>query len=235
MSPQFIQLLTDASSAFRRYEAGQSLKDVVDYTAVDYAKRYPDQSWSDHIRVIFPGRTSPNPEGEDILAIYDTRALVRRGHCDVSQFRTVFGVELPGWMVEFYSHVVCALLPMLNQINILTIEESIAYESKRREELGEANMPCRLIRFADGDPTGLGFSLYQRLSDATWQIVTTPYFGTTTPQTPEEEWCEAETDSDITHWLQRMLATDGHPLIIGNESIEPMVWRRLENDEVVST
>jgi hypothetical protein len=226
MAAQFKDLLREASETYRRYEAGQSMSDAVENAIAEFEGRFPDEDWKGRIQEIAPGWSNPDPNGDDILAIYETRALVRWGRSNVDLFRTVLGVALPQWAEEFYSNVICAFLPMLNQIRILTVEEAIAHEANRREMFDESAMTGRLIRFAEGDPTGLGFSFYQRLGSLKWGIVATNRFKTRTPQQESEEWALEETDADIDAWLRRMLATDGHPLIIDNE-FEPMAWRRI--------
>lgn len=129
-------------------------------------------------------------------------------------------------MEDFYRHVTCAMLPMLNQIEIMTPGESVAYELDRQEQLDERELPCRLIRFANGDQTGLGFSLYKRLEDDQWMIVASKY-GTTTPVSRDDDWEYEWADQDIHEWMSRMFLTDGHPLFKGREEYEPMDCRRI--------
>jgi hypothetical protein len=214
-----VELLKREVHRFRRYETTKMLLDVVSYTLADYRERFPDQIWEDYIREVRPGHGSQ-------LAICDTRPLVRWGPADTSIIRTKLGVELPEWMEDFYNQVTCAMLPMLNQIAIMTPEESVAYELDRKEQLDEVGLPCRLIRFANGDPTGVGFSLYKRLEDDQWMIVVSQY-GTTTPLSRDDDWEYEWADLNINEWMARMFLTDGHPLFKGREEYEPMNCRRL--------
>lgn len=213
-----IELLREEEHRFRRYETTKTLFDVVSYTLADYRERFPDQIWEDYLREIRPGHGSQ-------LAICDTRPIVRWGPADTSIIHEKLGVELPEWMESFYRHVTCATLPMLNQIAIMTPEESVAYELDRQEQMEEVELPCRLIRFAEGDATGMGYSLYKRLKDDQWMIVVSKY-GTTTPLSPEKEWDYQWADQDIHEWMTRMFLTDGHPIFKGREH-EPMDCRRI--------
>jgi hypothetical protein len=213
-----IALLRQEEHRFRRYETTKTVFDVVSYTLANYRERFPDQTWEDYLREIRPGHGYQ-------LAIVDTRPMVRWGSADASLIRSKLRVELPAWMEDFYSHVTCAMLPLLNQIEIMTPEESVAYELDRQEQLDELDLPCRLIRFANGDETGAGFSLYKRLKDDQWMIVVTKY-GTTTPSSPEREWDYEMADKDIHEWMNRMFQTDGHPLFKGRKN-EPMNCKRI--------
>ncbi len=214
-----VDLLKAESLKPRRYRCDLDFIVEVEYARSKCERLAPEKDWQDYLRIIEPG-------AEERLAIVETRPLICWGSANASVLTKGLAVELPIWMERFYEHVTCATLPMLNQIAMLTPEESLAYELDRRAQLDEQDLPCRLIRFADGDPTGAGFSLYKSWKDEVWRIVVTG-FGTTTPTCEDDDWDYDYADIDIDRWMQRMFETDGHPLNIGGEEFEPMVCRRL--------
>ena len=222
MPTEAIELLRAQAGTFRIYRAGTELADVVAYTLESYRKRFPDQSWEGHFKQLSPGGPGEFPS-------YAVRPMVRWGVADTGIFKRRWNVTLPDWMQEFYGEITCALLPMLNPISIKSPAEAVYHEEEMREASGETNLPYRVIRFADAAGDGTGFSLRQRLSDDTWHIIpTSGRFSRAEYQS--ESWEEVRSDTDINQWLLRMLRTDGHPLKIGNEDIEPMPYYREEGD-----
>ncbi|WP_029190883.1 hypothetical protein [Verrucomicrobium spinosum] len=215
-----LDLLKSEELQYRFYAMGSDIRAVVDCTLKDFRVRFPDQSWDGYLVEVAEGKRDQYP-------LWGVRRIVKWGRADFSIFRKRWGVSVPEWMEEFYSKVTCALLPMLNQIYIMSPEEAVAAEEARRESMGESALPYRLIRFADGGDDGTGFSLRQRLDDDSWEIVPTG------PQYTAMEYQSAIweqpglSDRDVNAWLLRMLNTDGHPLMIGNEEFEPMPYRRV--------
>ena len=183
--------------------------------------QFPQDNWDGYYQEIDSG------EGERPF-ICGTKPIIKWGAADTSIFGKRWGIALPHWMEEFYSQVTCGLLPMLNQIRILSPEEAVHSEDGRREACGELHLPYRLIRFADGAIDGGGFSLRQKLADDQWEIIKTGVEYNTEEYQSEEWEGGDDKDVDVNAWLLRMLNTDGHPLMIGRGHVEPMHSRRLK-------
>jgi hypothetical protein len=216
-----IDLLREEQKRFRYYEVHALLLDNVNLALKDFRQKYPQDNWDGYLQEI-TCRSADEP------AIYGTKPIIKWGPADTSIFRKKWGIELPGWMEEFYSQVTCGLLPMLNQIRIFSPEEALTSEDERREACDELHLPYRLIRFADGAPDGSGFSLRQRLSDDTWEVIPSSIESSTEEYQSEDWEYVVEKDKDINAWLLRMLNTDGHPLMIGRGQYEPMHSKRLK-------
>lgn len=217
-----LQQLREAQTQFRYYEVHNCLLDKVETALTTFGLVYPEDDWSlsRYVQEI-------SPPSDQHGGIYGTKPIIKWGTADTSVFKQKWGIVLPDWMEEFYRHVTCGLLPMLNQIRILSPEEAVAEEDERRMASEELHLPYRLIRLAEGASDGSGFSLRQRLCDDQWEIiVTSGSFSVESYQS--EEWeGDAGKDKNINDWLLRMLQTDGHPLMIDN-SYEPMGSKRLK-------
>jgi hypothetical protein len=216
-----IDLLREEQKRYRYYEDYDSLCDSVDNLLEDFRQRYPQEVWEGYLREVQPH--SANKPG-----IYGTKPIIKWGAADTSIFRKQWGIQLPDWMEEFYSQITCGILPMLNQIRIYSPEDVVKSEDEIRAACNQLHLPYRHIRFADGADDGTGFSLRQRLSDDSWEIILSS-FNYSAADYQSEKWEHVvEKDKDVNAWLIRMLNTDGHPLMIGSEEIEPMDSKRLK-------
>lgn len=166
-------------------------------------------------------------DGPDHPYRASVRHLVKFGGADTSIFSSHFGVSLPDWAEAFYSQVSFGVLALKEVIRILPPHEAVAKELQYRQWRDETRLPYRIVRFASFGVQGDFFAFRRRAKDNEWRVIylshenrLEDYFS--------EEWDGYLEDLDIGAWLNRMLDTDGHPLMIGNEEFEDEFVKRIE-------
>lgn len=152
--------------------------------------------------------------------------LVRWGCGDASILEKRWNIELPDWFRHFYSKVETAVLAWRNLFCVLHPQNIILVEEEHREWHDNKDLAVRLVRFAQVWGSGDYLALRQSTKDQKWRIMyvsheeSTAYF-----QAPQMDG--SEDDEDLAAWMSRMIMTDGHPMLKGNQEFEDPFLNRI--------
>jgi hypothetical protein len=214
------KLLANAANESRSYESRSIYLSKLEQCVSAYKNAYLEKDWSNVLKI------TRRLRGKKPYKIR-VRHLIRFEKADATIIEHAFGVSLPESVHRFYNEVTECVLTLRNLVVILTPEEVVKLETKYREierSVGLKEEPVRLIRFALNATTGECFAFRKRVSDDKWAI------GLTWDEQQTAYFQSAELDSigdpDIDTWMERLLSTDGHPIIKQEDpSKEALVWR----------
>ncbi|MBE7495571.1 MAG: hypothetical protein HS117_11535 [Verrucomicrobiaceae bacterium] len=135
---------------------------------------------------------------------------------DLALVEKAFDVQLPDWAHGIYARISRAVICLRNPIVILPPNEIVEWEVliRNASEKGRRKLPVRQIVFAKAGIEGSFFALRRHTLTNQWEVALS-----TVDSTLEEEQGplgDLRCDPDPDAWMERMIATDGHPLRKGN-------------------
>ena len=213
---QAIDRLWNSKDELRIYESKLAYAGTIDQNEyLNYC--FPAGSWRAFDRAI--SREDPVDNNADRFAV---KHLIQWGKADTSVFKEKLGVEMPDWVHEFYSKIVCCVLNLRNCIYIKSPAQAVEDEINFREWTGETHLPVRFIRFVEFGVEGNGIAFGQPKPEGPWGI---DYYWHAEGVAEHQSSDAPCPESDIGAMINRLLDTDGHPVWKGWEDEDCEVKR----------
>jgi hypothetical protein len=202
-----------AEGKARRYQTESYYEDNVLSLISGYAEAYGGD-WSHGFQII-----SRDPNGPDV---FETKHMIRFGPSDLTSVEKHFGVSLPDSAHLFYQQVTECVLTLREPLVVLSPEAIIKHEEWHRDIYRQCDidLPIQVIRFVKIPNEPRDFAFRQNTKDKRWRVM---HVSSTDdqPQFYHSSDCDGlEDDEDIDAWMERMLSSDGFPLLKDGEPYE---------------
>lgn len=184
-----------------------------DYTAwhIEFIQRETQRMSQAYRNVVFP-TLCDGPVGNWNCPSATVSHIAAPAGAGLSVLEDRFHIKLPGDFHEFYDQHNEALILGRNPVLIMSPEQMIAVSDELREAHEVAKeLPRHVIRFG-----WLGTDSYFLLRFCAevndWEVLISSYSHATDAELQDRSAWGSPCDKSFTHWLRRMIETDGAPL-----------------------
>ncbi len=204
--------LKSVAGQVRTYCTDQDNPDLL-FHLIDYYKARYGGDWSHAVKIV---ENTPDDW------TYETRHLIRFGEEDLSLVERHFEVSLPESAHAFYREITECVLSLRNVLVVMSPADIITFEEEIRAVSTDKSgiTPIRIIRFAHLIGTSTAFAFRKSCADERWRVTGISSTCTRLEVFHSSQADGFEDDEDIDAWMERMIRTDGFPLMVGNEEYE---------------
>jgi hypothetical protein len=171
----------------------------------------------------------------------EVKHLIVEGKADWNRLETAFQIELPQCLKDFYSKIQAATLVLDGFIVIHSPDGILELETMYRQIERETNSgrPCKecsLLRFVSFPGIPAQLALRRWRSDGIWRVVLT-YDDADTFEMQENDQIfeESQLMETLDEWMERILATNGSPVVAGRERLVYNGWVESVQDDLKSS